>query len=318
MIRRLSVTVCKRPVLALLLLCLGCAAQSNAPETDRRIEHQIRQSFTVPPSVQITVGPRKPSSDFPNYDSVSISFSQGERKQTQEFLLSKDGNTLIRPIKMDISKDPWAVLMSKIDVEGRPMRGNKDAKVTIINFDDFQCPFCSRLYQTMFAPAFWKQYGDRVKVIYKDYPLSEIHPWADHAAVNANCLAAQSTDAYWDFADYVHSHQKEITGSQRALAEQFAALDKLTVDVGQRHKLEAAALESCVKAQKDDAVQESVKEGSALGVQATPTMFINGQKIDGVMPEGEFRALLDASLRDAGVEAPAAPGSPAAAKPAGN
>src|SRR5690348_6358348 len=206
MIRRLCVSLCRRPVAALLLFCLGCAAQSNAPELDKRIERQIRQSFTVPPSVQIKVGPRQPSKDFPSYDSVDITFSQGDRTRTQEFLVSKDGKTLVRPIKMDISQDPWAALMSKIDVQGRPLRGNKYAKVTIVTFDDFQCPFCSRLHQTLFSPDFWKRYSHRVKVIYKDFPLSQIHPWAHHAAIGANCLAALNADAYWDFADDVHAH----------------------------------------------------------------------------------------------------------------
>ncbi len=66
MIWRFSVSLSRRPVVALLLFCLGCAAQSNAPELDRRIERQIRQSFTVPPTVQIKVGPRQASKDFPN------------------------------------------------------------------------------------------------------------------------------------------------------------------------------------------------------------------------------------------------------------
>ena len=93
--------------------------------------------------------------------------------------------------KLDLSKDPFAEIMKKIDVSGRPTRGNSQAKVVAVNYDDFECPFCSRMHQTLF-PQLLKEYGDRVVFIYKDFPLAEIHPWATHAAVNANCLAAQN------------------------------------------------------------------------------------------------------------------------------
>jgi protein-disulfide isomerase len=151
-------------------------------------------------------------------------------------------------------------------------------------------------------PTF-EEYGDRVLFIYKDYPLDEIHPWAIHAAVNANCLAAQNNDAYWDFADYVHDNQKEINGA-KGLTNQFADLDKLTLLQGQKHNLDPTKLQACVKAQDDKAVRESQKEGDKVGVSATPAMFVNGQKIDGAVPIEEVRAVLDSALRDAGVAVP--------------
>src|SRR5512146_937439 len=119
MIRRLCVLLLRRLVVAVALLCLGCVAQSNPPDLNQRIERQVRAFFNLPSSVQIAVGPRSSDSDFPNYAQVTL--SQGERKQTQEFLLSKDGKTLIRMTKLDISKDPYAAVMSKIDLTGRPI-----------------------------------------------------------------------------------------------------------------------------------------------------------------------------------------------------
>jgi protein-disulfide isomerase len=72
----------------------------------------------------------------------------------------------------------------------------------VVNFDDFECPLCSRMHQTLF-PEILRDYGDRVT--YKDHPVVEIHCWALHAAVDANCLTSQSTDAYWNFVDYIHA-----------------------------------------------------------------------------------------------------------------
>ena len=141
--------------------------------------------------MQITIGQVRPS-DFTNYDAVKLTFTKGTRKDDYDFLLAKDGKTLVKLTKLDLTKDPNAELMKKMDVSGRPTRGNKRAKVVVVNYDDFQCPFCSRMHQTLF-PQIYKEYGDKVLFIYKDYPLAEIHPWAIHAAINANCLAAQKT-----------------------------------------------------------------------------------------------------------------------------
>jgi protein-disulfide isomerase len=175
------------------------------------------------------------------------------------------------------------------------------------------------MHQTLF-PGLLKEYGDKVLFVYKDYPLTEIHPWAIHAAVNANCLAAQNNDAYWDYADYLHANRKEVDAAQGADGRN-AVLDKLAMDQGQKHGLDTARLQACVKAQKDDAVRASMKEADGLGVAATPTLFVNGQKIDGAVPVSEVRAALDRALKDAGVQPPppAAPSSSAApAKSPGN
>ncbi len=223
-------TFLRRATLVLLVICLGCSAQSMPPEVARRIEQQVRIFYTIPARVKVILGPVKPSPEFPNYDTLTITFDGGTKKQTYDFLLAKDGKTLLRMTKLDLSRDPYAEVMKKIDVGGRPTRGNAKAKVVAINYDDFECPFCSRMHQTLF-PDLLKEYGDRVLFIYKDFPLAEIHPWATHAAVNANCLAAQNQDAYWDFADYIHTNQKDVN-SEKSHDDQFAALDRMATEQG--------------------------------------------------------------------------------------
>jgi protein-disulfide isomerase len=304
------VTFLRRATLVLLLICLGCSAQSAPPEVSRRIEQQVRIFYTIPPNVKVVLGPTKPS-EFTGYDALTITFDGGDKKKTYDFLLAKDGKTLLRMTKLDLSKDPFAEIMKKIDVNGRPTRGNSQAKVVAVNYDDFECPFCSRMHQTLF-PTLLKEYGDRVVFIYKDFPLAEIHPWATHAAVNANCLAAQNPDAYWDFADYMHANQKEVN-SEKSHDGQFALLDRIAMAQGQKHNLDAARLQACIKAQQDDRIKASVHEGEDLGVEATPTMFINGEKVDGALPIDELRVVLDRALVQAGQTPPVHP----AAAPAG-
>src|SRR5579863_2264354 len=256
----------------------------------------------MPPEIRLTVSPPSPSPDYPNYDSVVVTVDSGDKKQDLTFLVSKDRSSMMRLTKFDLTKDPFVETMSKIDVTGRPTRGAKASKVVLVNFDDFECPFCARMHQTLF-PELLKEYGDRVTFIYKDYPLTEIHPWAVHAAVDANCLASQNGDAYWDFADYIHAHEDEVKG-EKTPGARLAALDRLTLDQGQKHSLDKTKLEACVKAQDETAVKASVKEGDEVGVSATPTLFVNGEKVDGVIPIAELRAMLDRALKDAGQPVP--------------
>jgi protein-disulfide isomerase len=302
MLRRFLVNLIRRSFILLLVVCLGCVAQSASPELTRKIERQVRSYYKIPPEARVLVGVPSTSPDFPNYESVIVTVDSGEKKQDLKFVVSKDGSSLVRTIKFDLNKNPLAETMSKIDVNGRPTRGAKASKVVVVNFDDFECPFCSRLHQTLF-PEILKEYGDRVTFIYKDYPLVEIHPWAVHAAVDANCLAAQNGDAYWDFADYIHTNQHEVNAEKTPEAR-LEAVDRITLLQGQKHNLDVGKLQSCVKAQDESAVKASMKEADALGVEATPTLFVGGQEVDGAVPISKVRAALDLALKDADLPVP--------------
>ena len=150
-------------------------------------------------------------------------------------------------------------------------------------------------------------------MIYKDFPLAEIHPWAIHAAVDAGCLATQNGDAFWDFADYIHAN-KQVIDSGRTPDARLDVVDKMAMMQGQRHNVDSTKLVACLKAQNEDQVRASMKEADSLGVSATPTLFINGQKIDGAVPISELRTALDTALRDAGQPVPVhIPSAPAPA-----
>jgi protein-disulfide isomerase len=302
MLRRFLVNLIRRSFFLLLVVCLGCVAQSASPDLTRKIERQVRSYYKMPAEVHVTVGVPSSSTEFPNYDSVVVTVDSGEKKQDLTFLVSKDRSSMMRLTKFDLSKDPFAETMRKIDVNGRPTRGAKASKVVLVNFDDLECPFCSRMHQTLF-PELLKEYGDRVTFIYKDYPLTEIHPWATHAAVDANCLAAQNGDAYWDLADYIHANQHEVN-SEKTPGARLEELDKLTMLQGQKHGLDVVKLQSCIKAQDESVVKASMKEAEGIGVEATPTLFINGEKIDGAVPISQVRAALDRALKDASMPVP--------------
>jgi protein-disulfide isomerase len=282
-----------------------CMAQSPAPsaapalstETLHRIQKEIRSHYNISGVIDLSVSSPEPS-EIPGYDKLVVTLNHGDNKTTFDFLISKDRSTLARLEKMDISKD----LMSKIDVKGRPVRGDHDAKVTIVNFDDFECPFCARMHATLF-PDLMKAYGDKIKVIYKDFPLVDIHPWAMRAAVDANCLSDQSSEAYWDFADYVHANAKKVGGEGRSDA--LGNLDNLALAQGTKHHLDEQKLKACLQKSDEVSVRASMAEGDKLGVDSTPTLFVNGEKVSGSIPAEEMRLIIDRALADAGEKASA-------------
>ncbi len=288
----------------MLAICLGCVAQSAAPtDLSNKMERQIRAAYRVPPEVKISVGAPSTNPEFPNFESVIVTVDNGGKKQDLTFLVSKDHSSMMRLTKFDLSKDPFVEIVNKMEIKGRPVRGNKDAKVVVVNFDDFECPFCSRLHQTLF-PEILKEYGDRVEFVYKDFPLVDIHPWAMHAAVDANCLAVQNPDAYWDFADYIHATQSRVN-NEKTPQGRFDELDKIALEQGQKHNLDATKLQACMKAQDETEVKQSSKVAESLGLEATPAIFINGEELaGGAVPIGQVRAAIERALKDANVPAP--------------
>jgi protein-disulfide isomerase len=261
----------------------------------------VRTQYNVPAEFNIVLGTRKPS-QVTGYDTLPVTVSRGATQKIINFLISTDNKTLARLETFDLAKIPGMA----IDTAGRPIRGNPAAKVTVINFDDLECPYCSRMHQSLF-PSTMDRYKDKVRFIYKDDPLTELHPWAMHAAVDANCLAAQSGDVYWAYVDYLHSHGQEITGEDRNLNKSFAALDRIARQEGTVAKLDDAKLNACLSKQDETQVRASAKEADALGIDGTPALFVEGERINGALPEDQVWLVIDRALRAAGEEPPPAP-----------
>ena len=291
----------------LLALCLtaGCKAQTDAdPVLNRRIEVAVRTQFSIPQDYNVTVGARK-SSSISGYDDLPVSIGRGSKSQVVPFLISTDGKKLARLETFDLTKDPG----SDIDIAGRPMRGNPAAKVTVISFDDLECPYCAHMHLSLF-PDTLKRYKDQVRYVYKDFPLLEIHPWAMHASVDAECLAAQNGEIYWAYVDYLHSHGEEVSGPDRDQAKSFAALDRIARQEAALGKLDAAKLDACLAKQDETSVNNSLKEAMALGLEGAPALFVNGERVNGAVPEEQVWMAIDRALLAVGEQPP--PTAPAA------
>ena len=302
---------------ALALAAAGCHAQTSnqtsnqtatipgalAPDQARRVEVLIRSRSNIPPNYDIQIGPRT-KSNIPGFDEIAVSFTADGKSKSVTFLLSTDGKTLAQFSKYDISKDPKQL----VSAVGRPARGGSaDAPVLIVGFDDLECPFCAKMHAEIF-PALIERYKNQIHIVYRDFPLDQ-HPWAMRAAIDANCVGAQNTTGYWNLVDYIHAHAAELGGDEKSLAKANDTLDQLARDEGKRKNLNADSLNACLTKQDDTAIKASMKDGEALGVDSTPALFINGEKIEGAQPLEYVYRMIDNALTAAG-QTPPPPATP--------
>jgi protein-disulfide isomerase len=165
-----------------------------------------------------------------------------------------------------------------------PALGRADAPVTLIEFSDFQCPFCLRVMPTL--KRLREAYGDRVRIVWKDFPLTSIHPQAFRAAEAGQCAREQGK--FWEYHD-------RLFANQQALEPEF--LKKYAAEVG----LDTTTFNSCLDTAKyAERVQAQMGIGNALGVSSTPAVFINGRLVSGAHPYETFTAVIDEELARAG------------------
>jgi protein-disulfide isomerase len=173
-------------------------------------------------------------------------------------------------------------------VEGRPFRGKKDASVTIVEFSDFQCPFCARGASTV--DEILKQYPNDVKFVFQHFPLP-FHPWAKPAAIAANCAAAQDPDAFWILHDKYFANQKDLQpGNVVEKSKEYLKGSK--VDLAKWEKCAGDANSDEYKAQVAK-IDADVAFGQGVGVSGTPGFFVNGEFLSGAQPIAAFVPLIE-------------------------
>jgi protein-disulfide isomerase len=161
-----------------------------------------------------------------------------------------------------------------------PSLGNAKAPVTLIEFSDFQCPFCLRVAPTL--KKIRQTYGDKVRIVWKDFPLTQIHPEAFKAGEAAHCAGEQGK--FWEYHDRLFANQQAL---------QPDSLKKYAADAG----LDAAKFNACVDTSKyGDRVRDGVAQGTRLGVNSTPTLYVNGRMMSGAQPYEAIAAVIDEEL----------------------
>ncbi len=169
----------------------------------------------------------------------------------------------------------------KVEIGNSPTHGNKDAKVTVVEYSDFQCPFCAKGADVV--TEIKKKYGNKVQVAFKHFPLP-MHPEARPASEASMCVNEQSAEKFWKFHDVLFKDQKKMS---EADLEAHAKAVGANVD----------KFKECVKSKKyADFVQKDMDAGEKIGVRSTPTFFVNGQMVAGALPFAQFQEMIDEEL----------------------
>jgi protein-disulfide isomerase len=232
----------------------------------------LRNLFAWGSDYKVNVGPLGPSAS-PDFYALPLEVTLNGHKENGTVFISKDGKTVIQGEMFDTSADPYASNRAKIHLAGSPSKGPADAKVTLVEYADFECPHCRELHQIM---GTLEQHYPQVRVVYKDFPLVQIHEWAETAAIGARCAYIQSPDAFWKIHDAIFDNQDLISAEN--------VWDKLN-DFAAKAGLNAATFKACMASpEAKQAVDANAAEAVALGVNSTPTVYVNGRPSTGGDP----------------------------------
>jgi protein-disulfide isomerase len=271
----------KRGILAaVLFMANGAGAQTPAPapgtapaltpaQLQQRVEAQVRRLYALGPSFKVKIGEPK-ESPLPTVYALTVEIEIEGQTDSVVFYATRDGRYLLRGDVFDTTTDPFAENRKQMKLEGYPSKGPANAPVTIVAYSDFQCPTCRALHNVLRAVL--PQYPN-VRFVFKDFPLAQIHPWAMTAHTAARCAYQQSPDLFWKLHDLIFDKQDFINATN--------AFDNI-LDYARQAGAEPAAFKSCMIAPETNApIERSHKEGLALRVANTPTLFINGRRIIG-------------------------------------
>ena len=244
----------------------------QAPSTDelkKKVGAYLRNMFAFGADVKLTVGDFK-DSGVPNLLETDITVTIGENKQDAKMWVSKDGKYLLRGEMADMNKDGFAENRSKLDLKAAPATGNPNATVTIVEFADFECPVCRQLHDALrgLLPNY-----PQTRLVFKDFPLEQLHPWARTGALAGRCAYGQDPKAFWKMYDYLYDNQDLISAAN--------AWDK-AVDYARQAGLATDSFKACMTSQEAAAaVDANVANGKLLEVNSTPTLFVNGRRVVG-------------------------------------
>ncbi|MCI0413664.1 DsbA family protein [bacterium] len=254
--------------------------------THEQIATYIRKAFNVPANVTITVKENAESKAIPGTYAVNVEFKGERGSQTQEAWITKE-NMLVIGRVMDMSVDPYKKNQEKIVLGTNvPVTGAQDAKVTIVEYSDFQCPYCSNAHVTV--KDMLKQYEGKVKVAYKHLPLTNIHNWAEEAAIASVCVHKQKPETFWKLSDYYFTNQKTITKETLG-----AKLQEFSTQEGLNHEELKKCMADPVSKQQ---VTADTTEAGSLGLSSTPSFFVNGRMVVGAIPADQFKQIIDEAL----------------------
>lgn len=248
------------------------SAVSNVRDLPKRIEVFLRKLYAWGPEFQIKVGSIGAVTKANLYE-VPVEVTLNGQSDSAVVYVSRDGRYIFRGDVQDLTADPLASVRQQLHLEGYGSKGPTNAKVVLVEFADFECPSCRQL--DMILRELIPKYP-QVRLVFKDFPLEQIHPWAMTAAIAGHCTLQKGQEAFWNFHDAVYDNQDLITADN--------AYDKIS-DLAKEAGADPIAFAACMTDPKSRAsIDKSIEEGKALKLNSTPTTFVNGRQLVGPDP----------------------------------
>lgn len=245
------------------------AATYSQDSIQGRIEHYLRNLYAWGTAFDVTVGTPKPS-PIPDLLEVPVTVGTNGQSDTAIVYVDKNAKFMIRGDLADMTVDPLADIRSKLHPGNSPSIGPENAKITLIEFADFECPSC-RALDLILRDLISSNHD--IRLVYKNFPLTDLHPWAMTAAIAAQCTYAQNHDAFWKMHNAIFDDQDVISPSN--------VWDKMN-ELATQFGLNMDTFHSCIAdpATKNQ-IEATIAEGHALNITATPTTFVNGRRVVG-------------------------------------
>jgi protein-disulfide isomerase len=259
--------------IVLLALLPGRWGIAQAKLDKAALEKYLRHVELFRGQVNFKIDDPKPAKAMPGYSEVVVHVIYEGGGRDFLYYVSADGQTIVKGDVYRLNQNPFQANLDKLTTDNQPSFGPANAPVTIVEFGDLECPDCK-----MEAPVLHqevpKAFPDKVRVVFKDFPLDSIHPWAHAAAIAGRCVYRQDPKAFWKFYDWDYETQEETT-VENLKSKVMAWAGNNGVDTLQ--------LGRCIDTKATEPeISRSIAEARALGVNGTPTLFINGRKIGGL------------------------------------
>jgi protein-disulfide isomerase len=254
--------------------------RSGLNKTD--LEFYIRHLYVWGPQIKIEIGDFEPSG-IDGLLQTKIRASYQLASEERVFFVSKDGSHVIEGRTYAMAKNPFDDANKKITTQNQPSFGTPGAPVVIVVFSDFQCPYCAQEAKTL-RNEVAKAYPEQVRVYFHDYPLPT-HNWAGQAALAGRCIFEQEPLAFWNYHDWIFENQNNVTPSN---------LNDKVMEFAAGKGMDALKLTGCIERRETaKTIEASIKEGQAVGVTSTPTLFINGRKLSGSLKWEQLKQIID-------------------------
>jgi protein-disulfide isomerase len=265
-------------------------AAAEAPKTSAlnktTLESYVRHLQAWDHTITVEVGDPKPA-PMDGFYAVNVHASKDQAYQDLVFYVSKDGKHILEGSVYQTSENPFKADLDKLKpiTASAPNYGTAGAPVVIVEFSDFQCPYCKEEAKTL-RNSLLTAYPKEVHLYHLDMPLEHLHPWARSAAVAGHCIAKQNAGAFWSYYDWIYEHQADMT------------LDNLTGKVMEwakgKNDLDSLQLNRCMEAKETDSeVAKSIEEAKGLRINQTPFFFVNGRRMAGAVDWATLKHVID-------------------------